>query len=218
MFDAKYKLLKHSVVHQDTSVFKISEDHPIKIIRSNGDSIFFELKHEEEKNKTEEATLIKVNRPKEKMYFLLSDGTDKIKFNDFDISPLVIPLKIRPAIASNPLQFNGDVSIGPYFGYQTGSKTYSFESQMVQTTLTLCLFSTPSLVKLDASNNSISDADPTNNLLGISAGGGILFDLNHIQFGLVSGFDWISGAASKTWNYQGKPWYAFTIAYNLINK
>jgi hypothetical protein len=223
LFDAKYKIVKHSVVHKDTTIFKLTADHPIKIVRSNGDSIFFELKHDGEldtkkvKGSVSEVTLLKEIETQKKMFFLLSEGTDKVKFTDYDVSPLVIPLKIRPALAGNSLQFTGDVSIGPYFGYQRGSKTYDFESQVMQTTFTICVFTSPSIIKINDANASLSN-DASNNLVGLSAGGGLLLDLNNIQFGLVSGLDWISGLASKSWSYQGKPWYAFTFAYNLSNK
>lgn len=217
-FDAKYKMVKHSIVHEADSVFTLHKDLPVRILSVNGDSIFIEFKQDPDINFSEinsfQKTLL---QPKEKMYFLMSEGVDKMKFTDFDISPLVIPLKIRPATSLNPLQFSGDVSIGPYFGYQRGSKTFDTQSVATQTTITFCLFGSPSLVNLNPSNQS-DGTNNSNNLLGFSAGGGILFDVNNYQFGLVTGLDWISGTASQTWNYQGKTWYSFSFAYNLTNQ
>lgn len=211
-FDEKFKLEKHSILHEDTSTIMLMKDQSIKIKETKGDTVFIELKSKTEKS-SENETLFKTVTPnKQKQFFLLSECQDKISFSDFDISPLVIPLKIRPAIINNPLQFNGDVAIGPYFGYQRGAKSYN-QLEMTQTTLTFCLFTSPTMINLNPLNTTSTAT--TDSVLGVSTGAGILFDLNDFQFGLVSGLDFISGSASKKWSYQGKPWYSFSFAYNL---
>ncbi|MBK9256733.1 MAG: hypothetical protein IPM42_14700 [Saprospiraceae bacterium] len=205
------------MVHNDTATFRMLQDQPVRIAKVNGDTIFIELSRFGEVDIPENELLKRVEKKNEWMYFLISEGTDKLKFTDFDLSPLVIPLKIRPAVNNNPLQFLGDVSIGPYFGYQRGSKSYNLSSEVTQTSITFCTFGSPTLVNINPSNQSDNSTN-SNSVLGISAGVGILLDINNFQFGLVGGWDWISGTASETWTYQGKPWASFSFAYNLSNQ
>lgn len=216
-FDAKYAIIKNSMVHDDTATFKILKNHPVRISKVNADTIFVELKQFGEVDVADNELLKRVKKENNVMYILISEGTDKLKFTDFDLSPLVIPLKIRPALDNNPLQFLGDVAIGPYFGYQKGSKSFNITSQPTQTSTTFCAFGTPTLINLNPSNQSDNAAN-SNTVLGISTGGGILFDINDLQFGLVGGWDWISGTVSQSWVYQGKPWLSFSFAYNLSNQ
>ena len=79
------------------------------------------------------------------------------------------------------------------------------------------MFLTPSLIRI---NPTTGNDDPNNaeNILGLSTGTGLLFDVNNYQLGIVYGMDWVSGTSSTTWAYQGKPWYSFSLAYNLTNK
>lgn len=216
-FDAKYAIIKNSVVHNDTATFKMLKNHPIRISKVNADTIFVELKQFGEVDIPDNNLLKRVQKENVVMYILISEGTDKLRFTDFDLSPLVIPIKIRPVLDNNPLQFLGDVAIGPYFGFQKGSKSFNLTSQPTQTSTTFCAFGTPTMINLNPSNQSDSTTN-TNTVLGIITGGGILFDINDLQFGLVGGWDWISGTASQSWVYQGKPWLSFSFAYNLSNQ
>lgn len=216
-FDAKYTIIKNSLVHNDTAMFKMVKNHPIRISKVDADTIFVMLQQLGDSAVSENKILQKVEKKNEGLYLLISDGSDKLKFTDFDLSPLVIPIKIRPVLNDNPLQFYGDVAIGPYFGYQRGTKSFNLTSQPTQTSTTFCVFGTPTMINLNAANQNDS-ATNTSSVLGISVGGGILFDINNLQFGLVSGWDWISGSVSQTWIYQGKLWTSFSFAYNISNQ
>jgi hypothetical protein len=215
-FDQKFKIIKNSLVHNDTATYRLAKDTPIRITKSTNDTVFIQLSQSEEVDVPSGNLLNKVEKPSENLYFLISEGSDKLRFTDFDVSPFVIPLKIRPALDNNPLQFLGDVSIGPYLGYQLGTKSYNSSSQSTQTALTFCVFGSPTLINLNPSNQS-NDTLNNSSVLGISIGAGILLDVNNLQFGLVSGWDWISGTASESWVYQGKSWLSFSFAFNLSN-
>ncbi len=216
-FDEKYKIIKNSLVHNDSTLFRMIKESQVRILKSEDDSIFIQLRQYGEVDVPDNSLLNRVEKTNEVFYILISEGTDKLKFTDFDISPLVIPLKIRPVLDNNPLQFLGDVAIGPYFGFQQGSKFFKLNAQPTQTTTTFCAFGSPTMINLNPANQNDSSSG-TSSVLGLSAGIGILFDVNNLQFGLVGGWDWISGTASQTWIYQGKPWASFSFAYNLSNQ
>src|SRR5690606_31856271 len=180
----------------------------------NGDSIFIELINFGEVDVPDNSLLALVKKKNEVVYFLASECENALKFTDFDFNPLVIPLKIRPAIGETPLQFFGDVAIGPYFGYQLGKSSFTDSGKSSQVTVTFCAFGSPTMINLNQANQTDASLQ-SNSVLGLSAGSGILFDLNNIQFGIIGGWDWISGTASKTWIYQSKIWTSFSFAYNL---
>lgn len=216
-FDQKFKITHHSLLHHDTAVFRVTQDAPIRITKTTQDTIFVQLMPSKEVDIPENQLLNRIEKTIPNYYFLISEGTDKLRFTDFDASPLVIPLKIRPALDSNPLQFLGDVSIGPYLGYQRGTKSFNASSSGTQTSLTFCVFGSPTMINLNPSNQ-MNSSDNSSSVIGISAGAGILLDVNNLQFGIVGGWDWISGTSSETWVYQGKPWYSFSCAFNLSNQ
>ena len=216
-FDPKFTLRKNSVIQKDTGWYKLNNNESIKIHRISGDSVFIKMKLLSPYHDPDTASIEKIKHADIPVFFLISNGDYKLSFSDFDVSPLVIPLKVRPAIGENPLQFLGDVSVGPYFGYQRGTRTFDFMANAQQISWTVCAFGTPTLININPSNQQNNDVN-SNSVLGLSAGAGILFDINSLQFGLVCGWDWISGDASTTWIYQGKPWTSFSFAYNLSNK
>lgn len=216
-FDPKYKITKNSIVQNDTGYVKFLSAYPVHILEKNGDTVFLELKNFGEEIVNENTLLAKVEKKNERVYFLVSESDNALLYTDFDFSPLVIPLKIRPAIGDNPLQFLGDVAIGPYFGYQFGKRSFDFSATPSQTTLTACAFGSPTMINLNSSNQTNSPTNG-NSVLGLSTGLGLLFDINSLQFGLTTGWDWISGEVSETWIYQGKVWTSFSFAYNLSNQ
>jgi hypothetical protein len=215
LFDEKFTLIPGSYIHAGDSILRLNESKPIRINKVSNDTIFIGFI-----NNTPlpiDHAVFTLVKPTEKMYLLTSDGMDKIKFSDWDISPLIIPIKIRPRTTNSPLQFISDVSIGPYFGHQRGSQSYSALNGFSELTTTYAIFASPTLVRLDPTTVS-KDTTSSGSVLGFTVGAGILFNIANYQLGLVAGLDWISGAASETWIYQGKPWYSFSFAYNLSNQ
>lgn len=215
LLDERYLLSKGSYLHKGDSTLRLNQSKSIMIYKVAGDTIYIGLIEKPSAQITN--SLFSLVPQQEKMYMLTSEGMDKVRFTDWDVSPLVIPIKIRPKTADNPLQFISDVSIGPYFGYQRGSQRYSSNNEVTEHSTTFALFATPSLVRLDPSTVPSSSSN-TGSVLGFSVGGGILFNIDQYQLGLVAGLDWISGTASTSWIYQGKPWYSFSFAFNLSNQ
>lgn len=134
-----------------------------------------------------------------------------IKYRDWDTSPLVIPIKIRPSTAGAPLEFVGEFTLGSYIGYQLGSRSL-LDDNKSNYSQTFSLFAAPTMIRI---NPEVADTDKSNLILGFSTGLGYIVNLNAFQIGLVGGVDYISGDASKTWIYQGKSWFSFTIGFDF---
>lgn len=201
-FDEKYSLLKgvHYII--DDTLMHLTQERSFEILKTVGDTLVirFELN-----DSTDD-----VIKPDSKLFF--GDGYDaRVKFTDWDIRPLTIPIKLRPKILTSPLQFEADVAIGPYFGYEFGSMRYA--EQGVRTASgTAALFCTPSLIDLDENNN---DSKATDNVLGITLGGGFLLNVNENQFGIVCGWDYVGGNPSLSWSYQGRFWTSVSMGFKI---
>ena len=201
-FEERYTLIKgvHYII--DDTLMNFSQEQNFELIKTIGDTLIIRFN---QNDSTDE-----VIKPDSKLYF--GDGYDaRIKFSDWDIRPLTIPIKLRPKILTNPLQFQADVAIGPYFGYQFGSMRYA--DQGINTTSgTVALFCTPSLIDLDENNN---DSGATDNVLGITLGGGFLLNVNDNQFGIVCGWDYVGGTPSLSWQYQGRFWTSISMGFKI---
>ncbi|MCB0647292.1 MAG: hypothetical protein KDC49_11550 [Saprospiraceae bacterium] len=201
-FEERYSLIKgiHYII--DDSLINFKNDTPFELIQTIGDTLLIRFYQSDSSDG--------VIKPDCKLFF--GDGYDaRIKFTDWDIRPLTIPIKLRPKILTNPLQFQADVAIGPYFGYQFGSMRYA-EQGVKTTSGTAALFCTPSLIDLDENNN---DSNATDNVLGITLGGGFLLNVNENQFGIVCGWDYVGGNPSLSWLYQGRFWTSISMGFKI---
>ena len=193
------------------------------IVDQIGDTTFIRISsitHEPDTLKKQKGIINSTNTGNDELYYFLIGPKKFIKyhFRDWDVSPLTIPIKIRPklsATSSNPtaypLQFIGDVAIGPYLGYEWGSKTYARQSFQT-VSQTVALFAAPTYIRLDPTNSSNDD---TNTVFGFSFGAAYLFNLNDFQIGFTTGIDIVGGDASETWVYQKKPWVSFAIGFDI---
>lgn len=215
-FDMKLTLLKGSILYTDSTAYIVNENKSTSINRISGDTIFLDMEFNEKRNPPGNQLGLTPISISKSPYILTTGGhSNKFAFHDWDIRPLTIPIKIRPKLDDNPVQFSTDVSIGPYLGYQFGTKTYDNNTSK-EIALTLAVFATPTAVGLN--NSTVDSLQKSSTLFGISAGFGLLLDLNGlVQFGIVVGRDWIGGEASKSWIYQNKNWISFSLGYQLSN-
>lgn len=201
-FEERLSLIKgvHYII--DDTLVNFKNETSFELIQTIGDTLLIRFYQGDSTDG--------VIRPDNKLFF--GDGYDaRIKFTDWDIRPLTIPIKLRPKILTNPLQFQADVAIGPYFGYQFGSMRYA-EQGVKTTSGTAALFCTPSLIDLDENSN---DSNATDNVLGITLGGGFLLNVNENQFGIVCGWDYVGGNPSLTWLYQGRFWTSVSMGFKI---
>ena len=212
-FGEKLSLDKGSVLYDQNGSYLLNEKRKIYTSHQSGDTLFLQFLNDVEKDKNRDSVFTLMASPKEKYFVITNGAPTRLKYRDWDIQPFTVPLKIRPKTSGLPFLFTGDVSVGPYLGYQIGLREYS-SLEVFDMALTFALFATPSLIHINPSNNGTNDMT-SQSLLGLTGGGGILFDINDYQFGIVSGLDWISGDASTTWVYQGKPWISVSFGFEL---
>ena len=46
---------------------------------------------------------------------------------------------------------------------------------------------------------------------------GLMIQYKKVQAGIYFGTDFINNQTFYQWNYQGKPWFAFGVGYQLFN-
>lgn len=156
----------------------------------------------------------------EELFYLLKKNKNSFAYNYQALTTgvLVLPIKIRFAVDSFPVQATPDVSIGPYFGYQWGKKAFISKKENTLSH-TLATFVAPGLISVNSSNSTNpNDKNSTN--FGLSCGFGYLFELNKFQIGAFTGYDFVFGDSSKKWVYQPftnnkRPWLSIAIGFNF---
>ncbi len=138
--------------------------------------------------------------------------TQKALVAEIGFGTLFLPIKYRFPIKQNgqliPRNFSTDVSVGPFMGFRF--HVGEFADQF----MTVGIFAGPSLVRIENKSDSINNQ--ASNLLGFSAGTGFVYSLKNAQVGIIVGGDWLSGADSKLWPYDGKVWMSFAIGYKFL--
>lgn len=143
---------------------------------------------------------------------------DSLKYNysssikgTFVLSGLTVPFKYRPAISgqSNSL-INGDINLGSFIGWRL-AKNENFG-------LSLGGHFGITSISLNAANNSGITGTNTETIQGFNYGYGAVIDLKKkFQIGFVVGYDYGLGNLSKTYVYQQKSWYSFSLNYNFLD-
>lgn len=130
---------------------------------------------------------------------------------NFVLSGLTVPFKFRAAAGSQSSSIiNGDVNVGSLVGWRfaKGDK-YS---------LSIGGHFGFSSIPLDASNNTNLSGDITETIRGLNYGYGIILDVNkRCQIGLVSGYDCGFGRLAKTYVYQNRSWFSFSLNYKFLD-
>jgi len=204
-FNTKYYLSKGDVIYINNTSKQVEKKMPIQLLKKVGDTLYFSLIHSTIDSAIQEPKI-------DKGYMLNNDGThNAVVFQDWDSNILTIPIKIRPKIDGAPIQFLGETAIGTYIGFQKGVVNYAAQKPS-SVSNTFFAFGAPTMVRLNI-NSTENKSDDV--LLGLSFGAGYLLNLNSYQIGIVGGLDYISGNASTTWIYQGRPWVSFSIGYDF---
>ncbi len=205
-FAPKYSLPKGEIVYVNNIPIAASKRLNIQVLDQQGDSIHILLQNQDMAN------ILAIDSSHDVTSLFVGRGANlHLKYTDWDTSPLSIPIKIRPSIDDTPLEFVGEFTLGSYIGFQTGSKSIS-DFETFHYSQTFSGFAAPTMVKI---NPEVAATDMSNLILGFSVGLGYIVNLNDFQIGVVGGADYISGDASKTWIYQGKPWFSFTVGFDF---
>jgi len=159
-------------------------------------------------------------------YQLKNRQTIKLKFREWTVSGLTIPLKYRFKDKDNiSEEFSSAVNANLFIGRTFYGKTSFFHRKKVENISntwkwTGGLILGASTVKLNNNNTSASEIpiEPGTEItkgLG-TIGLGITYSYNKINFGGFIGWDYSLGDDSEKWNYNKKPWIGIAIGYSLL--
>ncbi len=196
-----------------------------KIRNKNGDTIYIRFKNYSDyagqaSDPNYNVSVNKTNVDK-KFYLLEQEGElFRYKYTGLSWGVIIAPEKIRLkttyAGQSIPLALTTNISIGPYIGFQWGTKEFGSDGESsISSTIAAFLSPYTSFTELSSANSKDSSTNGTT-VSALTLGFGYLFNIsNKFQIGALVGWDYVGGAASTTWYYQGKAWYSIAIGFNF---
>jgi len=129
----------------------------------------------------------------------------------FAAENLLLPVKYRPAFEKYPDRITTDVSAGPAVSLRFRMSHY----QPIY--LHPSAFFGMTIINVTPSKRSVlTDSVGDNIALGFTYGGGIIFEINSFQAGILFGVDIASGNEAKYWTYNHKPWLSFGLGYKFL--
>lgn len=163
-----------------------------------------------------------------KYFPLESDHQFKTKLKYMEQAPIFqavsIPFKLRPkANDSIPYQLSTSANAGFAVGWEFTHKVYGniydgsafLKSRTRQFSFAPAVFIGPTTVGLKNENtNNRVGKDRT--VMGLNAGGMLVFGIDKFNIGLATGCDIGLGSPSKNWIYQGKPWFGLVVGIEFI--
>jgi hypothetical protein len=129
----------------------------------------------------------------------------------FAAENLLLPVKYRPAFESNPDRITTDVSAGPAISLRFRMSHY--QSIYMHPSA----FFGMTIINVTPSKRSLlTDSVGDNIALGFTYGGGLIFEINSFQAGILLGVDIASGNEAQYWIYNHKPWLSFGLGYKFL--
>ncbi|TGE29538.1 hypothetical protein [Hymenobacter metallicola] len=173
-----------------------------------------------------------INFESEGMYYyqLTNRQTLKLKFTEWTVSALTLPIKYRFSGdkdgKSLSEEFTTSVNLNLFAGYAfSGLSKFHHREKVGNVTNTrkwtvggLIGASTVTLNKgnTTAAQDPIKDdTEITKGLL--SLGGGVTYSFNKINIGLFTGWDLSVGDRAQDWNYNKKQWLGIAVGYSLLS-
>jgi hypothetical protein len=158
-------------------------------------------------------------------YYTLISGNDfRLRFREWTISALTIPIKYRFKNKNVGEDFSSSINLNLFAGRSFGRTNFmhrkSVDNKINNWKISYGLILGTSTVVLNknntsASNNPILNEESFNKGL-FSLGGGVAYSFNAINFGLFYGYDYAIGAGANRWNYNKEPWLGLAIGYSIF--
>jgi len=221
-------LNQYDIVHQQPTEFNITiagpvqceavalsrfNDLPIYVLKFKEDPIDYSLVGDDSILEGDLYYWIELSRLQE----LIDSGFIEKRYRTWHpmlaAGNLLLPVKYRPAFEKNPDRITTDVSAGPALSLRFRMSPY----QPIY--LHPAAFFGMTIINVTPSNRTVfTDSVGDNIALGFTYGGGIIFEINSFQAGILFGFDIASGNESRYWIYNHRPWLSFGLGYKFLVK
>jgi hypothetical protein len=122
-----------------------------------------------------------------------------------------LPFKLRPKVNDQNIRITPDITLTGYLGVKhriSHKDPFYITFPMV----TLGLATLPITGETDGSVDDKGDGM----VLGVTTSTGLVFQLKDFQLGFLMGWDKAAGELGKTWIYNGKTWYSFSIGFTFL--
>jgi hypothetical protein len=122
-----------------------------------------------------------------------------------------LPLKVRPKYLQHNVRFSPDISLGGYLGFRhriSRREAFFVSIPYVSAGLTT--------LPLTADTDGATPSKGDGIMLGVTGSAGIVFHLKNLQLGFLAGRDKAAGELGRTWIYNNKTWYAFSIGFSFL--
>ncbi|WP_027420422.1 hypothetical protein [Crocinitomix catalasitica] len=154
------------------------------------------------------------NRESQIYYQLVNRRQLRIRYRQWTVSPITIPLKVQFG-NDNVTKFAAGISLGGFGGHSWGwtkfthrNKIENFERSHEITVGGLFSFQG---IEIDLGNEN------TRETVATSIGIGITYSYDKINFGLTGGLDYAHGFGADKWTFQGRPWLGIVFGYSLFD-
>ena len=161
-------------------------------------------------------------------YQLRNRQSIKLKFTEWVVSALAIPIKYRFSDKENdiPEDWTVDVNANIFVGKVLSGRTKFMYRKDMDNKINnwrvifggLLGISSVTLDKLNTSTAGDAqlgdDEEFTQGVVTI--GGSLLLSFNDINLGLSGGWDYAAGSFATRWNYHKRPWIGLTVGYGLV--
>ncbi len=123
---------------------------------------------------------------------------------------LLLPIKVRPAGSGRAFDFSRDITLGTVAGprIRVGPTEPMYVDMLFGAGITA--------TRLDSGSTDGVVRTATDRA-AFTWTVGLMFEAHSFQIGLHTGADYISNPSQKAWVYQGKPWIAIGLGYNLLS-
>ncbi|WP_435139076.1 hypothetical protein [Formosa sp. A9] len=182
----------------------------------NNNGIFEKTKNTKEKDKKEDKWSRKT------YYFKLENRQSiTLKYDEFFISAIIIPLKYRFRDDDKENQdFSSSFNINAFIGYSIGWTKFMYRKDIENLErdqrVLLGPFLGSSVIELNNSNTlNLTESEKYNRGV-ISYGVGIGYAYGKFQMTLLYGWESAVGSKSKDWTFNNQPWIGAGLGFELI--
>ena len=150
-------------------------------------------------------------------YELRNRQSIKLKFSEFTIKALSVPLKVR--FGTDDLDFSTDANLGAFAGYSWGYTKFTHRKKIgnaeTERKRTFGLLVGTENLEFDFENEDGERIEEQSAL--ISTGVGFIYSYEKFALGLTAGYDFALGENRTQWAYHARPWLGIAIGYSLFS-